>query len=814
MQVTPPLPLLRRVPSGVWTALAWCAGLALTFLMRVRLPGEAEPAYSPGALLYHWDGLSFLMVATALVVAGSILLDRRPLRGLTLLLAASAVACMPLGVGEIPSAQFLAVDAALYFIAATAPRRTSIAAITMSLITLAGYLGTRLLFGWVVGTSAELAVAMTAVIAWLVGRSVHQAHEHAESLRVQATAQAITSERLRIARELHDMVAHSIGIIALQAGAARRVIDTQPVRAREALGEIETVGRETLSGLRRMLGALRHPEPTHPRETKPTNRPKLAQPPHSESPDRSTPADQRPGVLPGQPAPTEQRPDAVPDQPARTEQRPDAVPDQPARTEQRPDALSSRSMPVEKGPAQRTQAELGSRAPFGGSAVVEESFGQCAPAELRSGESLAGSAVAGVIEEDAGRCAPIELESDGPFGGFASVEERPDAAALSRPASVEQGQDASDELGQHASLSQYAPVEPPQRTRSDCPESGQTPPTVPLGQPESGPTPSTAPLDPDLAPLDLAPLVPDLAPLGPTLAPLVPGLAPAGLAELERLAATTTAAGVQVQVRWRGVRRPLPPEIDMSAYRIVQEAVTNVTRHAEHPSCQVTIDFGDDELAIEVIDPAPSPHPGLSLDPGARLASGGSSGLTLDPGSRPASDGSVGLTPDPGSRLASDGSVGLTPDPGPRFPSGRSPALSSGRSPGLSSGSGLALSSDSSPGSFPDPSRGDTAAPALDLGAAADCSSRFGPRLDVSLSSGSGSGLGAVPAHSSGSGAGRGFGFGGGRGRGRGRKAGGGYGLVGMRERVALLHGVFSAGPRQEGGFRVVARLPVPARVR
>ncbi|MGW4958128.1 histidine kinase [Nonomuraea sp. NPDC004186] len=647
MQVTPPLPLLRRVPSGLWTALAWCAGLALTFLMRVRLPGEAEPTYSPGALLYRWDGLSFLIVATALVVAGSILLDRRPLPALTLLLAASAVACMPLGVAEIPSAQFLAVDAALYFIAATAPRRTSITAIIMALITLAGYLGTRLLFGWVVGTSAELAVAMTAVIAWLVGRSVHQAHDHAESLRIQATAQAITSERLRIARELHDMVAHSIGIIALQAGAARRVIDTQPVRAREALGEIETVGRETLSGLRRMLGALRHPEPPHPRETTPTTHPNPAQPSQSESSARSAPVDQQPGTLPipAQPSQSELSGHSMP-----VNQQPGALPDRPAPTEQRPDASSNRSAPVEAGPA-----------------------------------------------------------------------------------------------------------------------------------------PSTAPLGSGLAPLDS-------------------GLAPAGLADLERLAATTTAAGVQVQVRWRGVRRSLPPEIDMSAYRIVQEAVTNVTRHAEHPSCQVTIDFGDEELAIEVIDPAPSPHPSLPPNPSLALSSGTIPALPSGPSLVLSSDRSPAPSSDSGSDLSAGSSSGLS--------SGRSLALASDSGAGVSLGRSPGPSLDPGSGSSPDPSRGVAAAPALDLNPAVDPTSPFGSSSDASLSRGSGPGFGAVTAHSSGSGAGRGFGFGGGRGPGRGRKAGVGYGLVGMRERVALLHGVLSAGPRQEGGFRVVARLPAPARVR
>ncbi|MFI7223976.1 histidine kinase [Nonomuraea angiospora] len=688
MQVTPPLPLLRRVPSGLWTALAWCAGLALTFLMRVRLPGEAEPAYSPGALLYHWDGLSFLIVATALVVAGSTLLARRPLPALTLLLAASAVACMPLGVGEIPSAQFLAVDAALYFIAATAPRRTSIAAISMSLITLAGYLGTRLLFGWVVGTSAELAVAMTAVIAWLVGRSVHQAHVHAESLRVQATAQAITSERLRIARELHDMVAHSIGIIALQAGAARRVIDTQPVRAREALGEIETVGRETLSGLRRMLGALRHPEPTHPRETTPVTHLIPVRPPQSESFGRSVSADQQSGVLPN---------------------------------------------PVR----------------------------------------------------------PLQSES---FGRSMPVDQQPGALS-DRPAPTEQRPDAP--------VSRYASVGPPQRT-SHHPDSGQVPPAVSLGPPQSGPAPSTAPFDSGLAPFDSG------------LVPLGPDLAPAGLNALERLVATTAAAGVQVQVRWRGVRRPLPPEIDMSAYRIVQEAVTNVTRHAEHPSCQVTVDFGDEELAIEVIDPAPSPDPSLPLDPSPDLCSNPGPDLCSDSSPSLSSDSSPGLSSGRSSGLSSGGSLDLSLDSGSGPSSDRSPGLSSDSYSGLSTGCSPGVSLGFGSGPSPDLSRDIAAAPACDLEPAADCSSPSVPSSvlssDASLSSGSGPGLGAVPAHNSGSGAGRRFG--GGRGRGRGRKTGIGYGLVGMRERVALLNGVFSAGPRQEGGFRVVARLPVPARVR
>ncbi|GAB3891355.1 hypothetical protein GCM10027612_37080 [Microbispora bryophytorum subsp. camponoti] len=165
-----------------------------------------------------------------------------------------------MGVAEIPLPQFLAAEVAVFFIAAGRPRATGVVAVLLALAVLAGYLAVRLMCGWPITTSSETAVALTTVIAWLLGNSVRESREHAEELRVRAATQAVTDERLRIARELHDMVAHSIGVIALQAGAARRVIDTQPERARDALGEIETAGRQTLSGLRRMLGGLRGPE--------------------------------------------------------------------------------------------------------------------------------------------------------------------------------------------------------------------------------------------------------------------------------------------------------------------------------------------------------------------------------------------------------------------------------------------------------------------------------------------------------------------------------------------------------------------------
>ena len=100
-------------------------------------------------------------------------------------------------------------------------------------------------------------MALATIIAWLIGHSIRQAQAQAELVRAQAAAQTAMAERLRIARELHDIVAHSIGIIAIQAGAGRRVFDARPDEARDALAAIEATSRETLSGLRRMVTGLR-----------------------------------------------------------------------------------------------------------------------------------------------------------------------------------------------------------------------------------------------------------------------------------------------------------------------------------------------------------------------------------------------------------------------------------------------------------------------------------------------------------------------------------------------------------------------------
>ena len=77
----------------------------------------------------------------------------------------------------------------------------------------------------------------------------------------EATAQAaVHEERARIARELHDVVAHNVGLIVLQAGGARSVLATNPERARTALRQVEETGRQTLTEMRHLVGILREDE--------------------------------------------------------------------------------------------------------------------------------------------------------------------------------------------------------------------------------------------------------------------------------------------------------------------------------------------------------------------------------------------------------------------------------------------------------------------------------------------------------------------------------------------------------------------------
>jgi signal transduction histidine kinase len=100
-------------------------------------------------------------------------------------------------------------------------------------------------------------------VAWSVGRVLSSRHEQLDELAEQnrlleeQTAEAVRLERARIARELHDVVAHGVSVMVLQAGGAEGVVESSPQDAKAALQSIQSSGRAALVELRRMLAVLR-----------------------------------------------------------------------------------------------------------------------------------------------------------------------------------------------------------------------------------------------------------------------------------------------------------------------------------------------------------------------------------------------------------------------------------------------------------------------------------------------------------------------------------------------------------------------------
>jgi signal transduction histidine kinase len=96
--------------------------------------------------------------------------------------------------------------------------------------------------------------------AWLAARRQHLLEVQAEELRAAqalAAERAVIGERVRIARELHDVVAHHVSVMGIQASAARRALEKDAGKARTALASVEDSARTAVDELRRMLGALR-----------------------------------------------------------------------------------------------------------------------------------------------------------------------------------------------------------------------------------------------------------------------------------------------------------------------------------------------------------------------------------------------------------------------------------------------------------------------------------------------------------------------------------------------------------------------------
>jgi signal transduction histidine kinase len=484
-------------------------GVILFLNIRNSFVNVAQPPAGATVPLMKFG--SPLALILAVVAMGAMALRRRrPVFMLGMLLVASVVVAALAGADAGALTFFLPVAFVLYLVAANfETRQTAVRVLAAVFVTLV--LDVVLLStgeGRVpVRPGAIAPVVLSVIIAWSTGYIVRQRRRYAIGLQVEAASKAVAEERLRIARELHDVVAHSMSVIAVQAGYGQYVIDTQPADARAALGAIQATSREALDEMRRMLGALR----------------------------------------------------------------------------------------------QADEAAATTAGPGGGPDIGVASLGA--------------SHVAGDYAEELS-----SYDSAAPEGNGL------------RPA------DALAALTSIFRMTGSLPAAP------------------------SGTDTAAAPLFP----------------------------AP-GLDDLDRLLARTGSAGVEVSLHRRGEPRPLPPSIDLSAYRIIQEALTNVVKHAHASRCEVLINYGADELVVRVTDS------GAGLPIPASVSASVPVSLSAFAGA-----GHAGHT----------GHAGRT-------------AVASAR------------------GALPDP----------------------------------------VP---------------------------GGHGIIGMRERVSLLGGEFSAGPLPGYGFEVLARIPMP----
>ena len=152
---------------------------------------------------------------------------------------------------------YLVLAVALYTLSCRRQTRETVLGLVLTLVgiglgsVMSLYLGATVIAGW------TMAYAATSLAAWSFGRMAYQHRRYLVARRDRELAEAAMGERLRVARELHDVLAHGMSLIAVQASVANHVIDQHPEEARRALASIAETSRAGLAELRRLLATLR-----------------------------------------------------------------------------------------------------------------------------------------------------------------------------------------------------------------------------------------------------------------------------------------------------------------------------------------------------------------------------------------------------------------------------------------------------------------------------------------------------------------------------------------------------------------------------
>ncbi|MFH8475105.1 sensor histidine kinase [Streptomyces sp. NPDC018000] len=253
--------------------LALDAALALAVFMAMITVSFID-TYAPNGPTFGARGPESSSVFV-MVLGAVALIWRRP-RPMLVLAATAGLTFVELVRFEPPTPVVMSTVIALYTVAARTDRPTTS---RVGLLTMAALTATAMLFGsapWY--SQANLGVFAWTGMACAVGDAVRSRRafvdaireraERAERTRDEEARRRVAEERLRIARDLHDVVAHHIALVNVQAGVAAHVMDKRPDQAKEALAHVREASRSALNELRATVGLLRQsgdPEaPTEP----------------------------------------------------------------------------------------------------------------------------------------------------------------------------------------------------------------------------------------------------------------------------------------------------------------------------------------------------------------------------------------------------------------------------------------------------------------------------------------------------------------------------------------------------------------------
>jgi signal transduction histidine kinase len=248
--------LTRRLGFRHWVAIDIAAAAVMIAVVSTRGPTSSRH----GQITAQAPAVAALACVAALAVA-----SRRRWPLLALAASAAAQAAATFAGTAFAQETLLAMALVTYTVARVKPATPAQAALLSALAAsaLASFLApgshsVSLGFGSApVGLVRAAAETAFVSAAWAVGRAMRSAAAYNERY-ARATVQ---EERLRIARELHDVVAHSMSVIAVQAGVGHFVIRDRPEEAEKALAAIETTSRESLTEMRRLLDMLREERP-------------------------------------------------------------------------------------------------------------------------------------------------------------------------------------------------------------------------------------------------------------------------------------------------------------------------------------------------------------------------------------------------------------------------------------------------------------------------------------------------------------------------------------------------------------------------